>query len=73
MTETDVIRSRIKRYRLTNVWMIGQLKEHGIVTDKTELSSVYAGTRKGLKAEAIIKTSELILDDYEKRYVSAVQ
>lgn len=37
----------------------------GIVTDKTEMSSVISGTRNGTKADAIIELSIDILDKYE--------
>ena len=45
--------------------MIGQLALRGIVTDKTEMSSVISGTRNGTKADAIIELSIDILDKYE--------
>ena len=47
------------------VWLIGQLALRGIVTDKTEMSSVISGTRNGTKADAIIELSIDILDKYE--------
>jgi hypothetical protein len=37
----------------------------GVVTDKTEMSSVIAGTRNGAKADTIIQTSMEVLDEYE--------
>lgn len=45
--------------------LIGQLALRGIVTDKTEMSSVISGTRNGTKADAIIELSIDILDKYE--------
>ena len=50
MAERENIRSRLKKHQLTQVWLINQLGLRGIVTDKTEMSSVLAGTRSGSKA-----------------------
>ena len=65
MAERENIRSRLKKHQLTQVWLINQLGLRGIVTDKTEMSSVLAGTRSG-KADAIIELSYDILDKYEE-------
>jgi hypothetical protein len=67
--ELDAIRERLKRHRLSFVWLIFQLERKGIVTDKTEVSSVFAGTRKGTKADSIIQETATILDDYESGFV----
>jgi hypothetical protein len=66
MAERKDIRSRLKKHQLTQVWLINQLGLRGIVTDKTEMSSVLAGTRSGSKADAIIELSHDILDKYEE-------
>jgi len=68
--ELDAIRERLKKHRLSFVWLIVQLRQRGIITDKTEVSSVFAGTRTGAKAEAIVKTATYILDDYEQGKVA---
>lgn len=68
-TKGDDIRNRIRKNKLSYVWLIEQLKLKGIVTDKTELSSVVAGTRHGTKADAILDVSCIILDKYEKGHV----
>lgn len=70
MDELDYIRDRLKRHRLSFVWLIYQLSQRDIVTDKTEVSSIFAGTRKGAKADAIIQAAGSILDDYEQGKVS---
>lgn len=67
--ELDNVRERLKRHRLSFVWLILELDKRGIVTDKTEVSSVFAGTRRGAKADSIVQTSIAILDDYEKKFV----
>lgn len=66
MEERDNIRERLRRYKLSFTWLISQLALRGIVTDKTEMSSVIAGTRNGAKADSIIQVSSEILDSYEK-------
>ena len=68
MDELDSIRERIKKNRLSFVWLIHQLSARGIETDKTEISSIFAGSRKGAKAEEIIQTSHVIMDEYEKSF-----
>lgn len=65
MKERENIRERLKKHKLSCVWLIGQLALRGIVTDKTEMSSVISGTRNGTKADAIIELSIDILDKYE--------
>lgn len=57
MEERENIRERLKKHKLSYVWLIGQLALRGIVTDKTEMSSVISGTRNGTKADAIIELS----------------
>ena len=69
MEELDNIRDRLKKHRLSFVWLIYQLGQRDIVTDKTEVSSVFAGTRKGAKADSIIQETTVILDEYEKGFV----
>ena len=56
MEERENIRERLKKHKLSYVWLIGQLALRGIVTDKTEMSSVISGTRNGTKADAIIES-----------------
>ena len=70
MLEREAIYERLKKNKLTQVWLISQLRERGIVTDKSELSSVFNGTRNGLKVDAIIKTTKVILDEYESKFAA---
>lgn len=63
------IRERLQKHSLSYVWLIAQLNTKGIKTDKTEMSSVVAGTRTGDKADSIIQTSNKIIDEYEKVFV----
>lgn len=62
MEERENIRERLKKHKLSYVWLIGQLALRGIVTDKTEMSSVISGTRNGTKADAIIELSMLFIN-----------
>ena len=45
----------------TQVWLIQQLRSHGIITDKTEMSSALAGSRHGPKVEDMLRISAEIL------------
>lgn len=64
--ERDRIRMMLYRNTLTNAWLVNRLEERGINTEKTEMSSVLRGVRKGAKAESIIVTSLDILENYER-------
>ena len=48
---------------VTQKWLIGQLENKGITTDKYELSKVLAGTYTGPKARMILTISAEILRD----------
>ena len=43
MEERENIRERLRKHSLSYVWLISQLRMRGIVTDKTEMSSVISG------------------------------
>ena len=49
MEERENIRERLRKHSLSYVWLISQLRMRGIVTDKTEMSSVISGVRTGQK------------------------
>ena len=70
--ERDKIRLMLYRNTLTNAWLINRLEEKGINTEKTEMSSVLRGVRKGAKAESIIKTSVDILTEYEIKNTTGI-
>ena len=70
MTDRDELREKLARNHLSYVWLIDQLRRKNVVTDKTEMSSVVAGTRNGKKAEIIISVSLDILDSYEKEFLT---
>lgn len=65
--ERDRVRLMLYRNTLTNAWLVNRLEERGVITEKTEMSSVLRGVRKGAKAETIIKTSLDILSNYEEK------
>ena len=54
MEERENIRERLRKHSLSYVWLISQLRMRGIVTDKTEMSSVISGVRNGAKADSIV-------------------
>lgn len=58
------IRVSLAEISKTQVWLINKLRERGITTDKTEMSSVLSGTRHGNKADLMLKTSTEILKEY---------
>jgi hypothetical protein len=70
MIDPDDTRMRLRKNRLSYVWLIRQLALRSISTDKTEVSSVFNGGRKGAKAELILNTSNHILDDYESLFLN---
>ena len=47
MEECKRIKSQIHKHKLSYIWLINQLRMRGITTDKTEMSSIIAGNRKG--------------------------
>ena len=63
--ELNNIRERLTKNRLSFTWLIFQLDKKGIKTDKTEVSSIFAGTRRGAKADSIVQEAKVILDNYE--------
>lgn len=68
MEELNSIRNRILDNRLSYKWLIFQLENRGIITDKSEISSIIAGTRKGKKADLIIQSTNDILNEYESKF-----
>lgn len=62
------IRVALTENGLTQVWLIGKLRNRGIITDKTEMSSVLRGTRHGYKADMMLKTSVEILKEYRDEH-----
>ena len=49
---------------LTQVWLIQQLQNAGLTTDKSELCSILAGTRSGPKVDEILVESDRIITAY---------
>ena len=63
------LKNRLKDYNLTYNWLISELYKKGVATDKTEISAVFAGTRKGQKVETILNTTRDILNEYEQKFL----
>lgn len=59
------IKFSLNCYGLTQVWVIQQLSERGIFTDKSEFSSILSGVRTGAKTDVILKETLNILNDYK--------
>ena len=65
------IRRRLSNYRLSQVWLISQLAKRGLKTDKTEMSSILAGSRVGAKTEYILNACIEILNQYQTSFVDS--
>lgn len=63
------LKARLQDYNLTYNWLISELYKKGVATDKTEISAVFAGTRKGQKVETILNTTQDILNEYERKFL----
>lgn len=61
------IKTSLCELGLTQVWLINELAKRNVRTDKTEMSSVIAGTRTGPKADLLIKTAREIINEYKER------
>ena len=61
------IKTSLCELGLTQVWLINELAKRNIRTDKTEMSSVIAGTRTGPKADLLIKTAREIINEYKEQ------
>lgn len=66
MDDRTLIRRKLQDNHLTSVWLINQLDYCGINTNKTEMTNILSGSRKGPKVDEIIRVSLDILERYEK-------
>lgn len=74
MADTSMVRLRLTDYSLSFTWLITNLsKLKNIETDSTEVSAVFAGRRKGAKADSIIQASSELLDDYERKWITTTE
>ena len=64
------IRDRIADTSLTYTWLIRQLSDDGMITDKFEMSSTLSGTRTGDKSDEILRRSLDILREYQDKMKS---
>lgn len=61
-----LIRRKLQDNHLTSVWLINQLEQNGVHTDKAEMSNILNGSRKGPKVDEIMEAALNILHRYEK-------
>lgn len=61
-----LIRRKLQDNHLTSVWLINQLEQNGVRTDKAEMSNILNGSRKGPKVDEIMEAALNILHRYEK-------
>lgn len=60
------IKRMVSAFSLTYTWLIRQLSDEGLITDKFEMSSTLAGTRTGDKPDQILQRSLGILLRYQE-------
>lgn len=58
------VKELLRKYRLTQVWLLHQLKKYGIEADKSELSSILSESRSGPKTRNVLAISLEILNEY---------
>lgn len=63
----EQIRTLVENFSLTYTWLIRQLSDEGLMTDKFEMSATLAGVRTGSKADEILRRSLSILREYQER------
>ena len=61
------IKEMVSDFTLTYTWLIRRLSDEGLLTDKFEMSATLSGTRRGDKADEILRRSLDILHEYRKR------
>lgn len=67
--EILTIKEKLRANSLTSVWLINRLAEHEVFTDKTEMSAILTGIRRGPKVDEVVSVSLDILDLYERTFV----
>ena len=70
--ERKRLRDRLTDYNLSYTWLINIMRRKGVEVDKSTVSSVVNGTITGDRVTTIVTLGQQILDDYEKRFLSAV-
>jgi hypothetical protein len=63
----EQIRELVTGASLTFTWLIRQLSDEGLMTDKYEMSATLSGVRTGNKADEILRRSLDILHQYQMR------
>lgn len=63
------VKIRLLQNHLTASWLMYHLEKLDITIDKSSLSEILNGHRKGLKADLIIRNAHAILDRYEAVFV----
>ena len=69
LEKREVVRSKLKEYRLTYPWMISQLAKKGVRCDKSSLCEFLLGRLRTPKAQTVIDACHEILLDYEKGFL----
>ena len=67
---TRKIKEKVEGSSLTYVWLVHRLSDASVYTDKFELSAILSCTRRGPKADEILRLSLEILETYESAFAS---
>lgn len=62
----EQIKEMVSSFTLTYTWLIRRLSDEGLLTDKFEMSATLSGTRRGDKADEILRQSIDILTKYKE-------
>ena len=68
-TECNSIRTRLRDYHLTNVWLVCELEKRGVVVTQEHLCNIFSGKCVHGLADKVKTISLLILDRYERTYL----
>lgn len=69
VNEGLIIKHKLEDYGLSSKWLILNLKKYHVYIDKSEMSSMLSGTRKGTKTDKVIRYANVIILYYEKHFL----
>lgn len=63
------LRNRLQDYNLSYSWLIVGMRRKGLNVEKSTLSSVMSGVIVGERAEKILESANVVLDEYAMLYL----
>lgn len=63
------LRNRLQDYNLSYSWLIVSMRRKGLNVEKSTLSSVMSGVIVGERAEKILESANVVLDEYAMLYL----